>query len=292
MTHKPFTLTILGEGLQKTGPTKLNISIAENCEDNTTVVPGGDWRTVDCIFGHQAATVEFVLFTQVKDAQICLFRASTSMTFGRYLARSPSRLYCDNEYCGAPSCQQGTTYLSDGFGCDEDCCREQCANDRFCNFWQRYEMPDRTFRRCQTMAHCKDPQVLMLYDRSPVIWQKIQGMGKEVYAAATIPAVDNPVVLAVTPQVNPPLRARIPFVVNVQGVGFVMEHVQIHVKIASMEIGCNDKQAFNRSMTMWNKRMAERNEVFAQLEFSKNFSYNGTCGGGNKNCEGGPAPPG
>jgi hypothetical protein len=124
------------------------------------------------------------------------------------------------------------------------------------------------------------------------MWQKTNGLGEQIYSAATLADVKRPVVFDVTPQVNPPLRARVPFVVNVQGTGFVSSHVQIHVKIANTAIGCNDEAALKKTLAMWNEIVSAREAVFAQLEAAKNFSYNGTCGGGSSNCVGGPAPPG
>lgn len=290
MAHQPFSLTILGEGLQKTGAVNLQVSLAVDCLDSDTVVPGGDWRTVDCIFSHQSATVEFNIFSPVKGVQICLQRSTQKLIWTPFLERS--RYYCTPEYCGAPRCAPATNYLFDDFGCDEVCCEKACLNDPYCNYWQRYDIPGRVFRRCQTMAHCKNPSLLMLFDRSPIISQKTFGTGRETYAAGTIPDVLGPVVFDVTPQVNPPLRARVPFVVKVQGTGLVPAHVQIHVKVANTQIGCNDMKALNKTMAAWNEIALEREAVFSQLEAAKNFSYNGTCGGGNSNCEGGPAPPG
>lgn len=292
MAHRPFSLTILGQGLQQTGPTKVNVSIAEDCGDKGTIVPGGDWRSADCTFGHEFATVEFNVYRPVKNAQICTTRTTKEVIWTRFIYKGNKRYYCVPTYCGAPRCSPGTNYLFDDFGCDEVCCQERCRVDPYCNYWQRYEIPGRVFRRCQTMAHCEDPQILNLYDRNPIIWQKTNGLGVQVYSAATLPEVESPVVFEVTPQVNPPLRARIPFVVNVQGTGFVSAHVQIHVKIANTDIGCNDAAALNKTLMMWNEIKDEREAVFALLEAAKNFSYNGTCGGGSSNCVGGPAPPG
>ena len=290
MAHQPFSLTLIGQGLQKTGTVKLNISIAEDCLDESTIVPGGNWREVDCIFGHHGATVEFNIYRPVSDAQICLIRTISAVVWNPFLARS--RYYCTPTYCGAPTCQLNSFYLFDGAECDAACCQDRCLRDPTCNFWQRYEIPGRVFRRCQTMAHCTNPSILMLFDRSPIITQKTFGIGKQTYAAATLPAIGNPVVYEVTPQVNPALRARVPFVINVQGTGFVPGHVQIHVKIANKKIGCNDRDALNKTLTMWNQIVDARTVVFKQLEIAKDFSYNGTCAGANSNCEGGPAPPG
>jgi len=292
LAHRPFSLTFLGQGLQQTGPTKLNVSIAEDCQDESTIVPGGDWRTADCLFGHESATVEFNLYRPVQKAQICTTRAISEIKFTRFIYLDNRRYYCVPTYCGAPSCVPGSNYLFDDFGCDEDCCQERCRVDPYCNFWQRYDIPGRVFRRCQTMAHCENPQILTLYDRIPIMWQKTNGLGEQIYSAATLADVKRPEVFDVTPQVNPPLRARLPFVVNVQGTGFVSSHVQIHVKIANTAIGCNDEVALKKTLAMWNEIASAREAVFAQLEAAKNFSYNGTCGGGSSNCVGGPAPPG
>ena len=104
------------------------------------------------------------------------------------------------------------------------------------------------------------------------MFQKTFGLATESYAAATLPDVQDPSVTFVTPQVSPVLRARIPFVVNVQGEGFYEEYSQIHVKVANTEIGCNDMAFLNQTLAVWNDIKAEREVVLAQIESNKNFS--------------------
>ena len=297
--HEPFSLTLRGQGLTKTGPVKVQVSIAEDCEDSSTMLPGGDWRDVDCIFGHQNATVEFVLYGSVSRAQLCMRRTVSALTFVPVFTEpAKQRFYCDPQYCGAKQCFPSTNYLLVDTRCEAECCAKQCAEDEACNFWQRYEIPGRVYRRCETVAHCAEGSntaILSPIDplqRTPFVFQKTFGLATESYAAATLPDVQDPSVTFVTPQVSPVLRARIPFVVNVQGEGFYEEYSQIHVKVANTEIGCNDMAFLNQTLAVWNDIKAEREVVLAQIESNKNFSYNGTCAGGSSNCVGGPAPEG
>jgi hypothetical protein len=300
--HQQFSVSLEGSGFLREGPVTASVTIAESCSGNPPVpLAGGANRSGDCWFPPAAISAEFIITQPSAAARVCTRGSDTQQMWTRFAAPKPADpatyKFCDPSYCGAPTCQEGTNYLFDGFACDEECCQAKCAADLYCRYWQRFVIPSRVYRKCQTMAHCYDMTIQpdVTERGEPHIYQRTVGVVHVWKQHGPAFQIAGPEILAVTPQQHPAPRAGSFFSVMIQGRGFARVGQEVSVKLADKHAlggACNDEALGESMLTRLDELGVEAETTAAYLKALVNFSFNGTCAGGQSNCVGGPAPAG
>ena len=291
--HSRLSFLVRGSGLSLQGSNAPLLRIAKACDQDSTVLPGGEAAPAVCVFGAGTyATAEFQLAVATGAARLCVQNRSAKVTWTAFV----DLVQCQPTICGAPACQAGTNLLfSDVGGLDVAACRAKCEQDPYCNYYTWYEWPGRVFRKCQTSALCDATSTFSNPSVIPHVLQKTRMLTVGWQPVGTSFAVGGPEVSTVTPQQRPPPVRGTTFAIQVQGRALGSSRLQLHVKLVRASAfggGCNN-------LTRLALLEAEFRDLQAQaaaaikwrVDFAK-LNLNGTCVGGNRNCVNGPSPPG
>ena len=289
LPHTLLSFSMFGYGFSAVGDSGVQIKISEDCALQNATLPGGEARSAACVFNYSVATAEIILKTSSSDAKLCYETRTSNVVWIDYL----DGYRCVPELCGAPSCSSGN-YIIDSFECDRTCCQQSCAADPNCKYYTWYEIPSRVYIRCQTSASCNSFALPVDSITIPHVVQKTRFLEKSWVQIGPNFTISAPQIFHVTPQARPPPVSSSTFAVNLQGEGMGSDHMQVNVKLVDRTAfngQCNNISAKEEHLRQFQEIEDQKAAALKYRSYLKTLNMNGTCAGGNKNCEGGPAPP-